>query len=296
MKLPKRVPQHISETASFKLFSSKIPDNWIIRDVTERDYGIDCYLELVNDQNELTGELALIQLKSRKEITWNKDNFYMISGINISTSNYWMKFPVPVFIFVTDIKNQQVYFCSVGYEIKRNFKEYAKQNSFNYQLKKSYLFEGKEGVFHFKFDFYYEYLRERFETDLVYFLSNYSNNQEFIVTHWGLDFHQGVENDEILILESIYSNYRFLCSYCNVDWGIPTIKEIKQQSKERFGDKFHYELYEYDVAELVKKLDSKTKALIIAIKQFLNGEMDYWLYTNPTVYNFVRSLDENKTY
>lgn len=63
MKLPKRVPQHISETASFKLFSSKIPDNWIIRDITERDYGIDCYLELVNDNNELSGELALIQLK-----------------------------------------------------------------------------------------------------------------------------------------------------------------------------------------------------------------------------------------
>ncbi|WP_165835406.1 hypothetical protein [Chryseobacterium viscerum] len=51
MKLPKRVPQHISETASFKLFSSNIPDNWIIRDITERDYGIDCYLELVNENN-----------------------------------------------------------------------------------------------------------------------------------------------------------------------------------------------------------------------------------------------------
>jgi len=60
--LPKRTPQHISETASFKIFSNKIPDNWIIRYVTERDYGIDLYIELVNKDNELTGDLILIQL------------------------------------------------------------------------------------------------------------------------------------------------------------------------------------------------------------------------------------------
>jgi len=97
MKLPKRVPQHISETASFKLFSSKIPDSWIIRDITERDYGIDCYLELVNDDNELTGELALIQLKSRQSIPWTTQEYYSLTGVDIATSNYWYKFAVPVF-------------------------------------------------------------------------------------------------------------------------------------------------------------------------------------------------------
>lgn len=44
MRLPKRVPQPIYEVASFKLFSSKIPDNCIIREIIERDYGIDCYI------------------------------------------------------------------------------------------------------------------------------------------------------------------------------------------------------------------------------------------------------------
>ena len=78
MKFPKRVPQHISETASFKLFASKIRDNWIIREVTERDYGIDCYLELVTDENELSGELALIQLKSRQSVPWTSRNEYTI--------------------------------------------------------------------------------------------------------------------------------------------------------------------------------------------------------------------------
>lgn len=55
MELPQRVPQHISETASYKIFSIKIPDEWILRDVTERDYGIDCYLELVNEKKRCWG-------------------------------------------------------------------------------------------------------------------------------------------------------------------------------------------------------------------------------------------------
>lgn len=175
MKLPKRVPQHISESASFKLFSSKIPNSWIVREVTERDYGIDCYLELVNDENELTGHLASIQLKSRQKIPWTQEDTYTLSEVNISTSNYWYNSLVPVFIFLTDIDEQEVYFESVGYHIKRNFDEFRKQTKFNYVFKKSHLFKGKDGIFSFKFDYYYEYYRARFESELLFFLSNLEN-------------------------------------------------------------------------------------------------------------------------
>ncbi len=296
MKLPKRVSQHISETASFKLFSSKIPNNWIIRDITERDYGIDCYLELVNKNNELSGELILIQLKSRQEISWNGSDSYSISGIDIETSNYWMSFPVPVFIFLADLKNEEIYFVSVGYEVKRNFKKFIKQDAFSYKIKKSNLFEGDAGIFNFKFEYYYEQLRDRFENDLIYFLSNSSSYQEFIGRHWGLDFHLGVEISEIIFLESMYRNYKFLCSYCNVKWDIPSIGEVKKKSRERLGINSPYELYEYDLAELVKQIDSKTKELTIALKLFLKGEMDFWLYTNITVYRYVQNLNDDGEY
>ena len=88
MQLPDRIPNHIKETTSFKIFSNHIPDNWIIRDVTERDYGVDCYVEIVNDKNQLTGDLASIQLKSTEEIDWNLDDTLLFSKVKISTSNY----------------------------------------------------------------------------------------------------------------------------------------------------------------------------------------------------------------
>ncbi len=149
MKLPKRPKQHTLESASFKLFSSKIPDSWIIREVTERDYGIDCYLELVNDDNELTGHLVLIQLKSRQLIPWTNDETYTLTGVKITTSNYWYKLTVPVFIFLADIDKQELYMLSVNYWIKRNFLQFAKQKTFNYKFKKSSIFDGEDGVFEF---------------------------------------------------------------------------------------------------------------------------------------------------
>lgn len=107
MKMPQRVPQHISETASFKLFSEKIPDKWIIREVTERDYGVDCYLEIVNDDNSLTGDLAIIQLKSMQSIPWTKNDTYLLADVKISTTNYLYKFAVlhSFFLLIYQAKN-----------------------------------------------------------------------------------------------------------------------------------------------------------------------------------------------
>lgn len=293
MKLPKRVPQHISETASFKLFASKIPDNWIIRDVTERDYGIDCYLELVNENNELSGELALVQLKSRKEIEWTLDDTYTLYGIDIATSNYWFKFPVPVFIFLADITNQELFFVSVHYSIRRNFGEFVKQTTFNYKVKKSEKFEGKDGVFGFKFDFYYEYYRSQFENELLIFLSNLERNIEFIEEHSYQDYHLGVERMDLIYFELLHSNYQFLCTYFNVDNPIPKLREIKATSRKKFGDNASYELYEHDLSELSGKYQKLTIDLIKAMKDFLHGELDFWLHTNQTVYDYVINIGEN---
>jgi hypothetical protein len=67
MEYPKRVNKHITESSSFKIFSRNIPDSWIVREVTERDYGIDLYIELATKDNRVTGELISIQLKGKEK-------------------------------------------------------------------------------------------------------------------------------------------------------------------------------------------------------------------------------------
>jgi hypothetical protein len=179
-----------------------------------------------NEESELTGELALIQIKSLQSIPWTKNDDYTITGIKISTSNYWFSFPIPVFIFLVDIITKEVYLNSVNLSITRNYEEFIQQRQFNYVVSKKYKVEGFTAQYLFRLFFGYSSLRPQFESELVTFLSNKRQYQEFIDGHWNRDFHLGMEDEDLIFLESMYRNYRFLCRYCNVEWKIPTIKEI----------------------------------------------------------------------
>lgn len=63
---PKRKKQHTDDTRARGIFLSSIPSMWICREVLERDYGIDYYLELVGGEGDLTGHIVAIQLKGTK--------------------------------------------------------------------------------------------------------------------------------------------------------------------------------------------------------------------------------------
>lgn len=52
-ELPQRAENHIRESSGYKVLESVIPSQWMIRDVTERDYGIDCYIKLVDKKIDL---------------------------------------------------------------------------------------------------------------------------------------------------------------------------------------------------------------------------------------------------
>ncbi|QIH39581.1 DUF4365 domain-containing protein [Flavobacterium sp. Sr18] len=295
MELPKRTKQHISESDSYKLFQSKIPNNWIIRETTERDYGIDCYLELVNANNQLTGELVLIQLKSRKLIDWTTSDTYTISDIKISTANYWNQFAVPVFIFLADIQAQEIYFLSVKYWIRRKFIEYSKQGSFSFQFEKDFAFNLKGGLSNFKLYFYYEHNRKQFENELIFFLSNLKYYKEFLSEHTNRDFHLGIESSDLIYFEAMHRNFEFLCSYLFISFTIPSLNNIKTKSEKTFGAELHYELYEHDIAELVESFQHLTSTIIACLKIFFDVEAEYWIRKNLTVLNYLNNIGEDES-
>src|SRR5687768_14691814 len=100
MEFPKRPPQHVTETASWKVLQSRTPDMWMVRGVSERDYGIDAYIELATTKGDVTGELCSIQLKGTESIDWKAGNNRKRAtvSIGVATVNYWMNLPVPVFL------------------------------------------------------------------------------------------------------------------------------------------------------------------------------------------------------
>jgi len=293
MQLPDRIPNHIKETTSFKIFSNHIPDNWIIRDVTERDYGVDCYVEIVNDKNQLTGDLASIQLKSTEEIDWNLDDTLLCSKVKISTSNYWFRSPVPVFIFLTDNKKKEAYFLSVKNHIRDHFLSFAKQKSFSYRFsKKIDVFDKDSGPSLFRLRYAWQDRRERFETEMKMFLSNLNNYQNFLDEHNHRDHHLPIESIELIFFESMFKNFEFLADYLLIESKVGTLKELKTKSKKVFKDDF-YELYEHDLTQVGDSLRELCNQIIKDLKSLVQIEKEYWMVLNMNLFNYVNNLSDD---
>ncbi|GEM_PF-2613744 len=112
MDLPKRVKQHVSEKRSLTIVKGSLPESWIIREINERDYGVDLYIEIVEDDGLLRGDMAAIQLKSTKEITFKQGEF-TLRGIKRSTLNYWLSLPVPVFVVIVCLKTKYSFWANI---------------------------------------------------------------------------------------------------------------------------------------------------------------------------------------
>jgi len=293
MILPKRIAQHVTETSSYKIFSNSIPDHWIIRDVTERDYGIDCYIELVSAANEVTGELISIQLKGTEGIDWNKDNLFTFSGINISTTNYWYKFPVPVFICLVDITTKEVFYLPVRSSVRKNFIEYNKQGAFSYKFKKEDAIT-IANLPSFLRAYFMEKQSDELERNITTFVSHHEQYQNFISENVGRDVFLEVEPNRILYLKHFYNNLRYLCSYFNVAWNIPTISEYHKVSLERFGD--DSELYEQQMDEAATELEKKLIPVLLKIREHITEtEKSYWIVKDLAMFNVMINVKDDGT-
>jgi hypothetical protein len=291
MEFPQRVAQHITETASFKIFSNCIPDNWIIREVSERDYGIDCYIELVNVNNQVTGELISIQLKGMQNIPWTKGDYYTFSGVNTSTSNYWYKFPTPVFLCVVDTEKREVFYTAVKTAIRKNFFAYIKQEGFSYKVEKKHKLE----LSNLK-DFILSYFNEKqifdLEKNITTFMSHYQQYQDFIEANTGRDQFMGVEMNRVLYLKHFYNNLKFLGSYFGIEWPLKALHDYFEISKKRFGD--HAEIHEQLIDEVVSELEKLLLPILLALREHITQkEKEYWSLVDQQLFNVMINVRDD---
>ncbi|NWA32017.1 DUF4365 domain-containing protein [Pseudomonas sp. C6002] len=112
MDLPKRVEQHVSEKRSLTIIKDTLPESWVVREISERDYGVDLYVEIVEDDGLLRGDMIAIQLKSTKELKF-KDGRIVLRGVKRSTLNYWLSLPVPVFVIMVCLKTRYSFWANI---------------------------------------------------------------------------------------------------------------------------------------------------------------------------------------
>lgn len=103
-----RTYSHIIDTKAVKHTLNSIPDHWVVRDLSERDYGIDLMVEIFSESGvdkkehvayEATGRVCYLQIKgTNSKLTFNK-NETVSFNVEKKALLYVEKFATP-FIFV----------------------------------------------------------------------------------------------------------------------------------------------------------------------------------------------------
>ncbi|EJS4046623.1 DUF4365 domain-containing protein [Vibrio vulnificus] len=106
--MTRRTQTHITDTLAIREIMSKLPENWLVRGLEERDYGIDLSIELYNGENP-TGCFGLIQVKGTSK-SFSEITSLSLSGFPTKTLKYAELFPEAFFIFHTSTSDKETYF------------------------------------------------------------------------------------------------------------------------------------------------------------------------------------------
>lgn len=104
--MTKRINTHRIDTKAVRTIFTHLNENWLVRSLEERDYGIDLQLERFAS-DDATGDFIFVQVKGT-------DNEFkgavQISGFPVDTINYALMFDVPFFLFHTSNSSKQTKF------------------------------------------------------------------------------------------------------------------------------------------------------------------------------------------
>lgn len=287
MKLPKRPKTHLTEAEAWKILQARAPSTWIVREVTERDYGIDAYVEISDQQGNVTGDLISIQLKGTESITWRGVKGARIAtspSIQTSTANYWERLPVPVFLFVADVQAQDIWFAPVEPEIRREYGKLSSQDSMTFGLKKKARLGKRVGPA------LVEALgrRERLQRDFVFHLSNLVSHaddfHQFIDMNQGRDWHMEVESEAHLRFLGLYQSCEMAAHYLGITWTVDPLNELYRRDRANFKDDYVM-LHEQTLDTALAQLEPLFIELLRgAVDLIARREGAYWQATQPVLH------------
>ncbi len=137
--MPNRHKNHITETKSVKIFLQMMPDHWVVRDLSERDYGIDLLVEIFEQNGDATGITFCVQLKG------TKDKSIGSKSLKKGFLLYTYEVPVPFFLFYISVNKDKARFTHLQkyVEVHKDSIEKTKTHSVNFP-KKNKLEIGKD--------------------------------------------------------------------------------------------------------------------------------------------------------
>jgi hypothetical protein len=259
-----------------------------VRELTERDYGIDAYIELVTANGEVTGDVCSIQLKGTKSIHWmaidGETARYAEMNISMSTVNYWWNMPMPVFLVLADTTEECAFFTPVKIQARTRHKIFKEEDKFPFHI----LDDDELGTESGQISFLVQHIRKRKYADFHHLLRGLILHWEdyvyFIQEHQGLDVFLGVEANVELKLHHICESCKFLSQFVDVKWTVRSLKDMYAEDKKSFDQK-HYRLHNGSMDRILEELEPVFMIVLRgAIDHILGPEIEYWYFNDSVLY------------
>lgn len=288
MKFPQRIDKHQTEAASWRLLHLLAPEQWIVRELTERDYGIDSYIEITSDSGHVTGNLISVQLKGTESLAWKVEGSLKKARspqIKTTTANYWFNLPVPVFLFVAEISTGKIFYVSVESELRKNFDLLSKQDTVTFTLVDELNFGSAEGMKLFNWFLARERLHDQFAFHVTNLLSHVTTFGDFILYNQNRDSFMEVESERHLQFRAIYECCRIASLYIRGEWKITSLKELYALDGNQWKDEFVL-LHEGTLDNALRQIERVFVPLVRkALKLVSEDEAEYWRCRDPVFHS-----------
>ncbi len=296
MKFPQRPSTHIKETDSWKILQNSVPSEWLLRGVTERDYGVDCYLEIVGRDGSVRGDLISIQLKGTESLDWKQNEKQnrqeaKFPGIKIETINYWMNLAVPVFLCVAETSTKKLYFAPIKNQVRNQYKKYKLQQSLSFALSTKHILDHNQGLLNFIIC----YIQEKNFKELTelsrLLLIHLPQYYEFIIGNQKLDPFLGVEPNDELMFTHIYMTLHSLCNVLAIDWNIKWLSDIYDEDNKTWKDSYN-NLHNLTFTQIIPQLNKKLVVVLESIKKIITEfQKEFWETKEYIIYRKAKEMD-----
>lgn len=293
MKYPKRPDKHVTEAESWRLLQSLAPKEWIVREVSERDYGIDAYIELVTKAGEVTGNLMSVQLKGTKEVEWKpSDSDFCVArspSVKTSTAAYWLGLPMPVFLFVADLHAGDIYYVAVKEAIRAQFDNLDKQESISFRLADKLSLKSEGGIEFFN----YLNAREKMHEQFTFHISNLINQvnvfSDFIRGNQNRDCFLEVEAERHLQFRALYESCRMASLCLGKKWELESLNDLYKKDRDEWKDDYVY-LHEQTLDYALQNIEKVFPDLVRnALRLVSEKQASYWRAKSPVFFNLCSS-------
>lgn len=290
--LPKRTIQHEIDSRGVAILQYILGDEFIFRQISERDYGIDALIELTLD-NRVLGKFISVQIKSKQNISWNRNGKFKMR-IENSSINYWITGNNPPILLLVDVSRKNAYFVNIREQVRVNYDNYVKNNfSFEFNINNDIL--SKPGYTRLIATFLTELEYHNYIASVNELAVNWKVYFEHIISNQNRDFFLTVEEDQIQMTQYIAKIINNIENYLLINYEKVNFEDIRQKSIEVYKHYYksdYYEIIELENDAINRHFEKRLKNVIEILKGLVTiKEEEFWRTNYLITYDKFINMD-----